>query len=203
MTSSQSPIGGGPRDPFDRAFRPEPVDEEARARYEKQKELEDLAKKENLGIAAFLLQLFSKMAQVFARGFFAAKGDTVDARENLRLFKMALDVLKEEDRSQDTEFLKSLSHLWQRALEDALHFASDAAKVKFKVLVKRFQNYPEGQPHSFAYYLQENTASDWIPFPFMQLIQKIHSDHLKNPDLSPLSDWTRLLDEIAFHLKPD
>jgi hypothetical protein len=186
---------GGPTDPSDRSFRPTPIDPDQQSRKEPR---EEPPPKEELGIAAYLLQLFQKGIDLILQ----SKGrKTTTARKHLESLKIFFEILKKEDRSQDQEFLNQLSKTWLLLLEDSLHFESDQATLAFKAFVKKLQHYPENEPHSFAYYLTENTNQKWIPFPYMELIQKIHLGHQKNPTTSPLAEWSSLLTQLIHLLQ--
>lgn len=113
-------------------------------------------------------------------------------KENLNLLKTFLDLLKMEDRSQDVHFLSDLSQSWNRAIGESFEY-NEAAALIFKIFVKKIMHYPENQGHTFGYYLTEYAGQKWIPFPYMDLVQKIHAEHERNPSFSALTEWTRLL----------
>src|SRR5690606_2900289 len=94
-----------------------------------------------------------------------------------------------------------LSVTWQKLLEDALQFKKDTTSIKLKEFLKSIQNYPERQSHTFGYYLSESHTQDWVPFPFMELIQKIHREHEKNPMDSELNQWILSIEELVAHLQ--
>ncbi len=201
MSSSQIPIGGGgPRDPYEK-FRVERIEEDKLTKGESPKLPEKGPPNEKLGIAAYLLQLLRKTVDFFLEKSGTSQSIELDIRENLLLLKASFEILKKEDRSQDVEFLNQLSKIWRRALEDALHFKNDAIAFKFKVLVNKIQHYPENQPHTFGYYMMENANQKWIPFPYMELIQKVHKEHERSPATSALTEWIILLDELTTLLK--
>jgi hypothetical protein len=115
-------------------------------------------------------------------------------KENLIRLKASLDLLKNEDRSQDIHFLSDLSQSWNQAVAESLEYNEEAALI-FKLFVKKIAHYPENQGHTFGYYLTEYAGQKWIPFPYMDLVQKIHMEYEKNPDTSALTEWTRLLSD--------
>jgi hypothetical protein len=195
MGSINNPVGRGPRDPIDSPFHVEPVDEDKLAKHEREREPDEGPPDEKLGIASFLLQLFHKVVDFFLEG--KAHSSAALAKENLLKLKTSLEILKKEDRSQDMEFLSHLAKMWRQSLEDSLHFTNNETALKFKTLAKKIQHYPENQTHTFGYYLAEYINPKWIPFPYMELIQKIHTEHENNPTSSSLAEWTNLIDEIA------
>jgi len=105
--------------------------------------------------------------------------------------------MKRENRSQDAQFLNQLSNVWNSVLEEAIQFEKNSeAAERFKVLVKKIQHFPENQQHTFGYYLSEYAGQKWVPFPYMELVAKIHKEHEKSPQISALTQWTTLIDEI-------
>ena len=70
-----------------------------------------------------------------------------------------------------------------------------------KILMQKIQHYPEYEEHTFGYYLTEYAGQKWIPFPYMEMVQKIHSEHMKNPKGSALTEWTNLIDELLSKIK--
>jgi hypothetical protein len=70
-------------------------------------------------------------------------------------------------------------------------------------LIDAIQHYPERQQHSLGYYLSEYAGQKWLPFPYMEMIQKIHAEHLKNPTESALAQWTHRIDRLLSLLKSE
>lgn len=200
MGSYQNPVGGS-RDPYDK-LRVEPIEEDKLTKNDRRKPPVEKSSDEKLGAAAYLLQAFRSIVDFFLESPSMAKSVEKDARENLLRLKEAFEILKKQDRSQDIQFLNDLSKIWQHVLEDCLRFNRDSSVAEqFKALVKKIQHYPPGQPHTFGYYLAEYAGQKWIPFPYMELVQKLHNDHEKNPTVSALVQWTVLIDELISLLK--
>jgi hypothetical protein len=147
------------------------------------------------GLAAHLLQILQKAVDFFVEKNTDAKPTDVEARKNLTALKAFFETLKKEDRSQDVDFLNDLSRTWNKTLSDSAHMG-EAASHKFKILTKKILHYPENQSHTFGYYLTEYAGQKWVPFPYMELVQKIHTEHEKNPPSSPLTEWSHLIDEV-------
>lgn len=117
-----------------------------------------------------------------------------EEQDTLKKLKAALLLLQKEDRSQDLAFLNDLSEHWNRALQESLAYPPHT-NVIFKIFVDKILHYPAYQTHTFGYYLTEHAGQKWIPFPYMELMQKIHQEHQKNPTASALLEWVRLLDD--------
>lgn len=196
-----TPVGGGPQNPFEKEFRVERIEEDKLTKEKQEKNPEEEVPDEKKRVAAFLLQVFHKVVDFFVESREFSTSNEKQARENLLLLKQAFDTLKKEDRSQDIQFLNHLSKIWQHLLEDAIPFKKDEASLKFKDLIRKIQHYPENQPHSLGYYLTEYAGQKWIPFPYMELIQKIHQDYEKNPPACALTFWSIYIDELVELLK--
>jgi hypothetical protein len=190
MTTPTNPVGG-PKDPYDRTY--ERVESSRDQPRERRKE-EAFDKK--IGLAAYLLQLFRKSVDYFLELPKSAKSTEEAIKQNLLLLKACFQTLKIEDRSQDVDFLNQMGIIWRHALENALQLKKDAARETFKLLAKKIQHYPENYTHTFGYYLSENTNQKWVPFPYMELVQKIHVEHVKSPPSSPLEEWSLHIDKI-------
>lgn len=187
--SIDNPVGGHSKDPYER-YR---VAREAQEREEHSPEPPN--KKPHL--AARLLALIKKTLESLLK--MTHRGENgeqeIPLQENLFNLKSAFNVLKREDRHQDVPFLNQLSDTWHRLLEQSLRYRrGDPIYAPLQDFLFDIQNYPPSVEHSFAYYLTEYTGQQWLPFPYMDLIQKIHLDHQTNPKESALQRWTTQLD---------
>ncbi|PIS02637.1 MAG: hypothetical protein COT85_04265 [Chlamydiae bacterium CG10_big_fil_rev_8_21_14_0_10_42_34] len=203
MGSIQNPVGRGPRDPLEPTRRVDPVSEDKRNRHNRPQKPNSGPPDEKFGIFAFLLQAFNQLVEFVLEKSGSFKSSETQANKNLQALKSLFEILKIEDRSQDLQFLGELSTIWRQILEDSLHFKNDFISPLFKKLINNIQRYPENLPHTFGYYLSEYADQKWIPFPYMELIQTIHTEHTKNPTSSLLNEWTSIIDEIALLLKPE
>lgn len=194
MDSYQNPVT--PPDPYERyrvgAGGKEKQEKEWRSGGEEE------SSEEKWGLAAYFLNVLKKIIDCFLEAP-EKRNFRVEEKfvEHLKALKATFEILKREDRSEDIQFLNHLSQLWQCVLEDALGFKRDAELAsQYKILIKKIQQFPENQLHTFGYYLSEYAGQKWIPFPYMEMIQKIHSEHAKNPIASALSGWTHLIDQL-------
>lgn len=175
MGTFQNPVGG-PHDPFEKTLRVERIEEDKLTQNRREKEPESPISQETFAIASFLLQMVYRALDSFVRSHRPAKSSSEAVRANLLLLKKSFETLQAEDRSQDAHFLNELSMIWHQVLEDALQFPGSTPVAEgFKALLRTLQNFPENQPHSFGYYLAEYAGQKWIPFPYMELIAKIHT----------------------------
>ncbi len=181
---SQNPVGGIP-DPF--GYRAEGSGSRQSGPEGPPNEPPD-----NKGIIGYLLQAMQRALNALLERF--GKTENSSKETSLNTLKSFLDLLKAEDRSQDVHFLNDLSKSWNQALEESLAFKEEASLI-FKIFVKKILHYPENQVHTFGYYLTEYAGQKWIPFPYMELVQKLHREHEKSPSTSSLTEWTRLLED--------
>jgi hypothetical protein len=165
---------------------------------EQQEERKPPDKKPHL--AAQILALIKKTVESLLHG---TKGrdpgeiKIATPQENLFFLKTAFDTLKKEDRNQDVPFLNQMSEIWHHILEDNLRVQrSDPFWIPYQNFLEDIQSYPPDEEHSFAYYLTEYTGQQWLPFPYMDLIHKIHLDYQNDPKSSALERWTRQIDEL-------
>lgn len=189
----QNPIG--PPDPFDK-YRVEGAGEKKTEEDFAHSEENQEKNTEPLNIRAYLLYALQKAVNYFLERHGNPEPAEIDFKKNLLSLKNHFEILKQEDRSQDVEFLNALSKTWNQLIDNSSHIKNEGALLKFKLLVKKIFHYPENQTHTFGYYLTEYAGQKWVPFPYMELVQKIHSEHEKNPESSALGDWALLSEEI-------
>ena len=109
--------------------------------------------------------------------------------ENLALFGRMLDRISKSDQSYNPDFIRKMSKCWHSVIQDYYYLQSLDAKDFFKPgdmdrLIEKMNSYPENQEHSFGYYLTEYVGEKWLPFPFMECLQKIYEEHQANPNKS-------------------
>lgn len=195
----RSPSGSGPIDPYSK-YRIEPVGERQSKSQMPEPPDDDKQPKEKVKFVSYVLSLFQKAVDFFLEEHHSSTASEGTLRHLLAL-KTSFEVLKKEDRSQDVKFLNDLSNNWIALLEENLHFENDEIDSKFRLLMRKILSYPEQPKHSFGYYLTEYAGQKWVPFPYMELIQKIHREHEKNPTGSALTEWNLLLSRIISLLK--
>lgn len=193
--SIDNPVGGNPQDPYER-YRI------VREQQDRDQGGKPPNKKPHLAaqILAMIKKAVDSLLHLTKRD---SSGEIVASpQENLFRLKTAFEALKIEDRNQDVPFLNNLSDIWHRLLEDSLQYQrSDPVYVAFQNFLEDIQTYPPEEEHSFGYYLTEYTGQQWLPFPYMDLIHRIHSDYQNHPKSSALERWTRQLNEIQAMLE--
>ena len=121
--------------------------------------------------------------------------------EHLVLFRRMLDRITKTDQSYNPEFIRKMSKMWHSIIQEYYFLQTLGAKDSFKSskmdeLIDKMNSYPEKEEHSFGYYLTEYVGEKWLPFPFMECLQKIYEDHQASPSGSYLQSLIDLLNEI-------
>lgn len=192
MSSPGSPVGGKPSNPFEKYY------ELKTLRDENQKADKQLFQQRSTFAAYILLFLQKIFTYLISSGSQElSKSMKKQVRENLSQMKNALTILKYEDKSQEGPFLKNISQVWQKMLEHSLQFQKmTPLAVEFKNFIKTIASYPEGQDHSLGYYLSEYAGESWLPFPYMELLQKLHTLSKKNSSQNSLDEWIHSLEKM-------
>lgn len=117
---------------------------------------------------------------------------------DLQSLKKLLQTLGSKDQSKQPKFAKQLSSLWHKLTKNfsgkgraQLKWPKTAEKIK--ILLERFDHFPQKEEHSFGYYLKEHVGEEWLPFPYMEILTRLHKEHLRNPRESMLTKW---IDEL-------
>lgn len=188
-----NPINGSNKDPY----------EEYRQRIAaREKDSQQKAAKANSALLSFAQFLFwvKKTLHFFFQQTSAVEGRNEELKEILIEFKIALEILMREDRSQDLSFLAHLSLCWNKLLEQKQRQKrKDVISLTLQQLIREIQSSPKDQDFTLGYYLSEYAGQKWTPFPFMELIQKIHLAHQTESQASNLTRWVALLDELIAH----
>ena len=155
---------------------------------------------EHSWLGGYLILVFQRMLEFFSkkqRPVIAS--DAFQAiKEHLLAFRQILEQLKENDCSQDVPYLRSLSDQWLLLIEDNFTFKRGSAfAISFRTLFREVQDYPKGQQHTLGYYITEYPGADWLPFPFMELIQGLHREYQQNPRESHLAKWSQEIEHLV------
>jgi len=134
--------------------------------------------------------------------------DKQAATDNLKQFKQLLKHLTTKDMSSSTDFATELSELWKDLLEnfdniEILERRSLTEVAAFRETMNTIKNYPPDSEYRFGYYLLEQAGKDWLPFPFIEMLKKLYSDHQVDSKRSTLTHWIRKIDMTINHLQHD
>lgn len=202
MDSFENPIGSQRRDPYEH-YKVDPVELD-----KKEKEKFEGGGPEGgpkkWALAAFLAVQLQRcvdfLQNALEKGLSAKEEASI--RENLLSLKAALEILKAEDRGQDADFLNRLADFWHMMAEDSRRLKKNTPlAVQFNAFIQSINDYPPQEEHTLGYYLMEHAGEKWIPFPYMELIHKLHADHQKTPSSSHLNIWSKQLDQMIEQLR--
>jgi hypothetical protein len=126
--------------------------------------------------------------------------------EDIASFKKLLQILSQDDQSHNPEFVQQLSELWHNLEEDCnsiLSYSREAPKyfTGLKKFLNSLQTFPPKEDHTLGYYLKESVGKEWIPFPFMNMLQALHKESLEDPERCTLAQWISVLDTILGETK--
>lgn len=155
-------------------------------------------------------QVFAALASYFKKILsalsFKGKNQSVFFDEqslfnNILAFRKMLLILSNEDESHNPEFTQKLTELWHNLIDDCnslsySHQATSSLLTKVNFFLTQVQNYPPGADHTLGYYFAEYAGREWIPFPFMELLQGLHQDFQANTTQSILYHWIALMNDI-------
>lgn len=121
--------------------------------------------------------------------------------EDVAAFKKLLQILSQNDESHIPEYTQQLSGLWHNLLDDcnsilATSAAAPSNLVKLKAFVDEMYHYPLEEDHTLGYYFTEYAGKDWIPFPFMKILQHLHEECTDSPQTATLIKWLDTLTDI-------
>ncbi|MBY0529205.1 MAG: hypothetical protein K2P51_03345 [Rhabdochlamydiaceae bacterium] len=121
--------------------------------------------------------------------------------EDVISFRKLLQILAQEDQSHNPEFTQQLSELWHNLIDDCNMIRGAPGNLpesinKLKNFMSDLSNYPPGADHTLGYYFAESAGQDWIPFPFMELLESLHNESLSNPPQATLTRWLSALTDI-------
>lgn len=126
--------------------------------------------------------------------------------ENLHFLKNLLKNLGEKNLSTSSDFTQKLSNIWSDLLEDFDNIEISERKnleevSNFRQMMDKIKNFPPDSEHRLGYYLLLHAGKDWIPFPYIEILEKLHNDHVEDPKNSTLSKWFSLIDSVIASLK--
>ncbi len=151
------------------------------------------------GFAAFVFlvaqQLLDFLKELINKKLYSAEHE--DIAYALRSLKITFEIMSEEDKSQDSAFLKSIARLWHILLKEHLKDKTDSLlNANVEALIKHVQSEPKHHEHSLGHYLETSENMHWIPFPYMELIHDLYRQHKADPQSSLLTAWIHLIDKI-------
>ncbi|MBP9841481.1 MAG: hypothetical protein KBC64_03540 [Simkaniaceae bacterium] len=113
-----------------------------------------------------------------------------------------LKELTEINQSQNISYSLALTLIWNELLQQYSLAKSGKQTSTLPLddvfsLIQQIQNYPQEAKYSLGYYLSEYAGKSWFPFPYIELLAKLHQDHIETPIHSHLQKWLNLLEKLV------
>jgi len=165
-----------------------------------QKDEEELKRQKELDLAkgAFLMLVNTYLLRL--KSVLSKSGKTKQSvLKDLKELKKSLEKLTKENASQNIDYLEHLSNVWMEFLDDFAAFSKDnkILYAKIKSFVDDVMAYPKKTEFSLGYYLSEFAGFEWIPFPYMEILQNLFLQYQKFPKDSILQEWIAKIDGIT------
>ena len=104
--------------------------------------------------------------------------------------KDLLSKLTTSDQTDNPHYAQHLSEVW--------HILLDAPpKTPIESFIQVANNYPAGEMHSFGFYLSNYAGDQWLPFPFLEILKKLHQGYVLRKKNSELSHMLQLLSDFS------
>ena len=161
-------------------------------------EIKVFAPKEEEKIGAYLTFIFSlteALQAISSKGPLSLKGAPQSDPLILplrRLYKH-LKELTDINQSKNPAYSSILASLWN----EVLTAARQSTSVEVLSLIQDIQSYTKGTKYSLGYYLSEYAGRSWSPLPYIELLEKLHQDYMKDPKQSHLQKWLNLLETLV------
>lgn len=153
-------------------------------------------KKKNFFIAS-VLYVVDKFVAIFFKNF-KKEFESINFTKAITSLIECLKDLSKDNCSKDPLFLKKISSAWKNMLEeyDRIYLTKKEKKDEIELLKKEVNQFYSNQEYSLGYYLKRYREENWHPFPFMEILEKLHIEHLEKKEGSHISRWLSLLEEI-------
>ena len=120
--------------------------------------------------------------------------------QHLRNLRTLFRYHADENRAHTLEFALHLSKCWHgilsyHQLASAKEMREEAYK-KITKLVDLFNRYPTADEHALGHYLTNYAGENWLPFPFMGILNDLYEQHLELKERSNLTALIQLITNI-------
>lgn len=167
---------------------------------------QQIEERKKQGVAAFVVVFFKKILNAIRKADLNRGPRTIHRSGDslvldLEELKVLLLQLKERDQSENPKFAIRLSERWCSLMQHAElaqggQLKSSIHLQKLEKLLNQIGLYPFHGDHLLGYYLKQHAGKDWLPFPFMEILRKLHKDFYSRPELSDLQEWLNEIDSL-------
>jgi hypothetical protein len=163
----------------------------------------DLQKK---AVAYTFLQKFKKLFEKGARHHHPQpqpvySSDIIDLISDIHAF---LTALQNKEVKEDVDSISHFSGNWnllRKELEEqGQNRPIDKTLLEF---MQEVENYSRNESHNLGHYLFAYAGSEWLPFPFLDLLKELHYSFKKDPVNCLLTKWQKTLERILQDLRKD
>lgn len=112
--------------------------------------------------------------------------------EAIKKFHHLLETLKKLDQTDNPHFAQELSEAW--------HVLTSATPgTPLDELIELANDYPSGDTQSLGFYLTHYAGDHWLPFPFLEILKKLHQGYVLRKTRSELQHMLYILEQaIAY-----
>jgi hypothetical protein len=145
-----------------------------------------------------------KILQFFSSDKVKAQMQVTDLSRQLAVvvthFNDQLKQLSQQDCSRDPDFVGKLTKAWHEMLSATSHAAAlfkakPAVIATIHALCKEIESHPPHADHTLGFYLKGETAN-WLPVPFMELLEQLHKQYQLRRQISPLGSWISSFEQV-------
>lgn len=160
-------------------------------------------KESSPGFEAIALNAMKKIIDLFTLSTerTISQAEQTFIEDDLKKLRDDFEKLKKIDFSQNPPFLNSLSLTWHDFLKNYKNLYANSTSPmhqKIEKLIHSISSYPETAENNMGYYLSEYAGETWLPFPYMDILQKLHQEQ---GDDSHLNQWIDLINDIISDIK--
>lgn len=118
--------------------------------------------------------------------------------KELLTIKSSLQALRDKNLCQDSEYLNFFAYIWMKFMRDQDLYNLNNQEIinLINKLIEEIHLYPKNAEFSLAYYISEFAGYKWVPFPYMEILQNLHFENLKDPQNSHLNKWIGIINEL-------
>lgn len=156
------------------------------------------------GFATFVFllaeQILDFLKELINKKLYAAS--SIDIKDPLGSLKIAFETMTEQDKSEDTAFLRSTAQVWQILLEESRKKKINSQLDQdLKSFIQDIQSQPKNHEYSFGHYLEESATMHWLPLPYMELMKDLYRQHQVDSQSSLLTVWIHSMDKMLTSLE--